>query len=189
MKKIMFLIFLFLSLMVCITSLGWAGGLEDANAGIEAVNGGDYDKALGLFTKAIESGELSQKNLSIVYNNRGVAWRKKGDNDKAIADYTKAIEINPQYVSAYNNRGVAWNDKGDNDKAIADYTKAIEINPKHANAWYNCACSYSLKGEKDKALSDLKRAITFNESSKDYAKEDKDFKDLWDDEDFKKLTE
>ena len=139
MKKIMFLIFLFLSLMVCTTSLGRAGGFEDAEAGFEAQKRGDYDKAIVLFTKAIESGELSVKQLAIIYGGRGNVWCDKGDYDKAISDYTKAIEINPQYANAYYNRGYVWGDKGKYDKAISDYTKVIEINPKHVSAYNGLA--------------------------------------------------
>lgn len=189
MKKIMLLIFLFLSLMVFITSSGWADAVDDLNAGIEASEWGDFDKAISLYTKAIDSGGLSQKNLSIVYYYRGNAWDAKGDYDKAIADYTKAIEINPQDAITYNDRAYCWGQKGDYDKAFSDVNKAIEIDPQYDTAWYNRACIYSIRGEKDQALSDLKRAITLNENNKDDAKEDKDFKDLWDDEDFKKLTE
>ena len=162
MKKIMFLIFLFLSLMVCTTSLGRAGGFEDAEAGFEAQKRGDYDKAIVLFTKAIESGELSVKQLAIIYGGRGNVWCDKGDYDKAISDYTKAIEINPKNALAYNNRGYAWHDKGDYDKAIADYTKAIEINPKNALAYNNRGNAWYDKGDYDKAISDYTKAIEIN---------------------------
>jgi tetratricopeptide (TPR) repeat protein len=127
MKKILFMAILSLSLMVCVTSPGWAGGLDDINAGLAAASGGNYDEAIRLFTKGIASGELSGENLSKVYNNRGDAWVKKGDSDKAIADYTKAIEIMPKDAAAYGNRGIAWDDKGAYDQAVADYTKAAEI--------------------------------------------------------------
>jgi tetratricopeptide (TPR) repeat protein len=130
MQRILFAALLLLSLMVCVTSPAWAGGLDDAKAGIAAAAGGDYDKAIGLFTKAIESGELSREILSRVYGNRGNAWVKKGDLDKAIADYTKAIEINPRYAMAYQKRGNAWGEKGKNGKAIDDYRKAKEIDPR-----------------------------------------------------------
>jgi len=208
--------------MVCITSLGWAGAVDDIKAGNKAAEGGEHDKAIRLFTKAIESGELSPKDLGIAYNYRGIAWLHKADNDKAIADFTKAIALDPkdadaykyrglswQYIDddkaiadytkaialnpkdawAYKNRASAWYNKGDNDKAIADYTKAIEIDPQDDTAWYNRARTYSISGEKDKALSDLKRAIAFNESFKENAKSDEDFKDLWNDKDFQNLTE
>ena len=162
MKKIMFLIFLFLSLMVCTTSLGRAGGFEDAEAGFEAQKRGDYDKAIVLFTKAIESGELSVKQLAIIYGGRGNVWCDKGDYDKAISDYTKAIEINPQYDKPYYSRGSAWYDKGDYDRAIADYTKAIEINPQYANAYYNRGYVWGDKGKYDKAISDYTKVIEIN---------------------------
>jgi tetratricopeptide (TPR) repeat protein len=129
MKKILFVGFLLFALMVCLTSPAWAGGLDDAKAGLAAAKGGDYDEAIRLYTKAIESGELSREDLSITYYDRGIAWVKKGDYDKAIADWTKAIEIDPKYAEAYYNRGVAWAGKGDHAKAKADYEKAIEIDP------------------------------------------------------------
>ena len=97
--------------------------------------------------------------------------------------------MNPKDAWAYKNRASAWYNKGDDDKAIADYTKAIEIDPQDDTTWYNRARTYSISGEKAKALSDLQRAITLNESFKESAKSDEDFKDLWYEEDFKKLTE
>jgi len=133
MKKILFMVVLSLSLMVCLTSPAWAGGLDDVNAGIAAGEKGDNDEAIRLFTKAIASGELSREDLFITYYNRGLAWAKKRDFDKAIADYTKAIEINPKYAYAYLNRGLAWANKGDYDKANADFTKAKEIDPSLAD--------------------------------------------------------
>ncbi len=134
MQRILLVAILLLSLMVCLTSLAWAGGLDDATkAGLAAARGGNYDKAIELFTKAIASGKLSPGYLGIVYNNRGNAWDGKGDYDRAIADYTKAIEIDPKYANAYYSRGIAWGKKGNSDRAIADYTKAIEIDPKYAD--------------------------------------------------------
>jgi tetratricopeptide (TPR) repeat protein len=159
MQRILFVAILLLSLMVCLTSPVWAGGLDDAKAGKTAYQEGNYDKAIKLYTKAIASGELSREDLSKVYNNRGEAWDDRGDSDKAIADYTKAIEINPQYISAYYNRGVAWYDKGDYDKAIVDYTKAIEIDPKFALAYQNRGHAWEKKGDSDKAIADYKKAV------------------------------
>ena len=128
MKNILFMAILLLSLMVCVTSLAGAGALDDAKAGIAAANRDDYDKAIGLFTKAIESGELPRENLSKVYFDRARAWGEKGDYDKAIADYTKAIEINPKFADAYLYRSIAWGKKGDYDRSDADKAKAIELN-------------------------------------------------------------
>jgi tetratricopeptide (TPR) repeat protein len=159
MKKIMFVAIVLLSLMVCVTSPIWAGGFDDANAGIEAAKVGEYDKAIRLFTKAIESGELSHESLGKAYFNRGYAWRKKGNYDKAIADFTKVIEIDPQDVYAYYDRGYAWEDKGDYNKAIADFTKVIEIDPQYADAYYDRGYAWGKKGDYDKAIADFTKVI------------------------------
>jgi tetratricopeptide (TPR) repeat protein len=159
MKRILLMIILFLSLLVCLTSLGWAGGLDDINAGFEAAVAGDYDKAIGLYTKAIESGELSQADLKRAYDHRAFAWEEKGDYAKAIADYTKVIEIDPKDVAAYNVRGFAWLERGDCDRAIADFTKAIEIDPQYSYAYNNRGIAWKCKGDYDRAIADYIKAI------------------------------
>jgi tetratricopeptide (TPR) repeat protein len=159
MKKILLIALLLLSLMVCVTYSGCSGGVHDIKAGIAAGNEGDYDKAIELFTKAIESGKLSQENLSIAYYNRGRARGERGDYDKAIADFDKAIIINPMFAEAYGNRGNVWYLKGDFNKAITDITKSIEINPKYADAYYNRGFVWYSKGTYDKAMADFNTAI------------------------------
>ena len=163
MHRNLFVGFLLFSLMVCATSTAWAGALDDVKAGISAANRDDYGKAIGLFTKAIESGELPRENLSKVYFDRGLAWGEKGDYDRSNADKTKAIEINPNYAEAYNNRGRAWGKKDDYDKAIADYTKAIEINPKYADAYLNRSLAWGKKGDYDRSNADKTKAIDINQ--------------------------
>jgi tetratricopeptide (TPR) repeat protein len=166
MKKIIYLTFLILSLMFCMITSGWAGGLDDAKAGIAEAQKGNYDVAIRLYTKAIESGELSQQDLSTIYYNRGNAWYYKGDYDKAIADYDKVVEIDPRPAAAYTNRGNAWRKKGDYDKAIVDYTKAIEsagLSPQDlSNTYDNRGMVWMKKGDYDKAIADYTKAIEIN---------------------------
>jgi len=166
MKKILFAALLLVSLMVCVTSPAWAGGLEDAIAGFAAAQAGNYDKAIRLFTKAIESGELSREDLSKTYYNRGDAWRKKGDYDKAIADLTKAIEsgefCREDLSKTYCNRGLTWYNKGNYDKAIADYSKALELDPKYTRAYYNRALAWGNEGDLKKAIANYTKAIEIN---------------------------
>jgi len=57
-----------------------------------------------------------------------------------------------------------------------------------ALAWYNKACSYSRKGDKENALKNLSKAVDLDAKSKEKAKSDADFKNLWDDEDFKRIV-
>jgi len=171
MKKILFVAFLLLSLIVCFTSPARASGLEDCKAykeGEEALSEKghyNYEKALDLYTLAILTCELPQEDLSKVYYGRGIASHirngdtgDKADLDNAIADLTRAIKLNPKYAKAYNHRGVVWSCKGDYDKAIADYTKAIEINPSDALFYNNRGFAWDKKGDQDKAKADYAKA-------------------------------
>ena len=78
-----------------------AGALEDAEAGLDAGLRGDYGKAAELFSRAIESGEVSGSDLAVVLYRRGVAFERMNHEDRAIADYGQAIELNPEYSDAY----------------------------------------------------------------------------------------
>jgi tetratricopeptide (TPR) repeat protein len=163
MKKILVIVILSLVLMVCFTTLAWASGLDDLKAGNTALfQGKNYDEAIRLYSKAIESGELSREQLSLAYVLRGIAWGTKGDTDKAMVDFNKAIEIDPKNARAYYYRGYAWRTKGDNDKAIADFTKVIEIDPKYTAAYYYRGYAWQTKGDNDKAIADYTKAIEIN---------------------------
>ncbi len=74
------------------------------------------------------------------------------------------------------------------DEAIGSMTKGIEIVPNYPVSFYNRACYYCLKGDKANALADLEKAISMNPNYKESAVKDEDFKTLYEDEDFKKLT-
>jgi tetratricopeptide (TPR) repeat protein len=162
MKKIILVAFITLFLISCSTSpkrVEQAGGLEDFEAAKVALNQGNNDEAIRLFTNAIASGELVREQLKTAYKFLGNAWFDKGDYDRAIAEYTKAIEIDPRFAVAYYNRGLAWGKKGDYDRAIAEYTKAIELDPEHADAYNNRGIAWVKKGEYDKAITDWTKAI------------------------------
>jgi len=77
---------------------------------------------------------------------------------------------------------------GQYDEAMVSAKKGIELMPGHPVGIYNRACIYSLKGDKDNALTDLKKAIDTMPQLKQHARSDEDFKSLWDDEEFKKIT-
>ena len=64
-----------------------ADAFSDFDAGIEARNSGNYDLAIHYFTRTIQSGELSDDNVSTAFTNRGIAYHNKGEYDRAIRDY------------------------------------------------------------------------------------------------------
>jgi tetratricopeptide (TPR) repeat protein len=159
MKRILLTALLFLSLMVCLTSSAWGGGLDDAYACSTALKNGDYDNAIRFCTNALASGELGVAWQHTAYTYRGRAWYGKGDYDKAIADFTKAIEVYAGIVDPYYYRGLAWGNKRDFDKAIADFTKAAELDSKNAQIYYMRGLAWGAKSDYDRAIADFTKVI------------------------------
>jgi tetratricopeptide (TPR) repeat protein len=145
---------------------------------------GRYDEALKANDKAIE---LKPDDATAGYN-RGLALRKLGRYDEALKAYDKTIELKPDFAAAWDNKGFLLDKLGRYDEALEAHNKAIKLKPDYANAWYNKACAYSLKGDKENALKNLSKAIDLDAKFKEMAKSDKDFKNLWDDEDFKRIV-
>jgi tetratricopeptide (TPR) repeat protein len=109
-------------------------------------------------------------------------------NEEALKAFEKATSLDPKRFDVWGMQADALSKLGKYNEAISIYSKAIEINPNYAGIIYNRGCAYCRKGDKLNALADLKRAISLNPQLKAYAPKDEDFKSLWDDEDFKKLT-
>ncbi len=110
----------------------WADGLDLARQGLAAQRAGDFDKAIGLYTEAIEKGGLTPADLAVTLTNRGDSRRSKGDVAKAVADYRAAIKAAPDVFSGYNS--LAWvlatNPKAefrDGKEALELAQKAVEL--------------------------------------------------------------
>lgn len=68
------------------------------------------------------------------------------------------------------------------------FTKAIQEEPEFADGWYNRGCTYALMKNKKAALEDLSKSIEIDFNYKNTALKDEDFKNIWDDTEFKKLV-
>jgi len=124
-----FAILLFFSAVNC-----FGGALEDLKAGDNAFRWKhDYNNAIILLTKAIESGELSKERLTYAYGVRAQTWGAKGKIEQALADYDEALarcngnkEEWAKCWAVFNWRGAMWRQQQNFDKAISDFTKSIE---------------------------------------------------------------
>ncbi len=106
------------------------GGLDDAKKCAEGT--GDLDLDIEHCTRAIDSGDLSDENVAIIFYNRGFAYHEKGEYDRAIAYYDLAIQLNPDNAYPLSTRGNAYAHKG-------EYDRAIELKPDYASAFNNKA--------------------------------------------------
>ena len=98
------------------------------NQGVEYYNQGDFEKAITIFSKALD---IIPENVSaeFIYYNRGLAKSCIGELASGIIDFDNAIKINANYDSAYRNRAINKDDLGDIKGAYADYNKAIVLDP------------------------------------------------------------
>lgn len=108
---------------------------------------------------------------------------------QALGIYEKAIAIDSSHESALIGKAKSFARLDRLDEAIKILTDILHSNPKCERAYYNRACYKNLSKSysKEEALVDLQEAISLFDFYKQYAQEDKDFKSLLSDEDFKKL--
>jgi len=90
-----------LGVLAC-ASAAHANGPDDANAGLAALNAGDYDRAISLFDRALASGQIQGDDTEVAFACRGRAYLKKGDYASAIVDLDRARRIKPDDTDAQN---------------------------------------------------------------------------------------
>jgi tetratricopeptide (TPR) repeat protein len=148
-------------LLCCVPAL--AGGVADADAGVARLSAGDAAAAVELFTRAIQSKELSPEGLALTYHHRGMAFHKEGQAGRAILDYTTALwnedlpkEFRPRTL---NNRGLSFEAISDFDSATRDYNLAIRLNPNYAEAFSNRGNLHRRFSRHDQAIGDYDMAL------------------------------
>ena len=90
-------------LLVVLLALGaarpvWAQGLEYARAAVEAETRRDFEQAAALYTKAIDAGDLSKKDLRDALHYRGNANYFMGRFPAAAADYGRSLKADPSNI-------------------------------------------------------------------------------------------
>lgn len=77
--------------------------------GNDVFKNGDYEKAIELYTEAIELCPKRYTNeRSILFNNRAAAHKHLDAKNVAIDDCSQAIELNPEYVKALSRWVAIW---------------------------------------------------------------------------------
>jgi len=100
--------------------------------GNTAYKKGDFDKAVELYTKAIEIDPHDSLYFhAVLLTNRAVARGKLGKNDLAISDCALAISRNPIYSKARMKRAELFTVQKDLEEAIADYEWVLANDPSH----------------------------------------------------------
>jgi tetratricopeptide (TPR) repeat protein len=136
----------------------------------------DPERSIAGCTRILDRKDESIRNLSVAYNDRGLAFRRRGDPDRSIADFGEAMRLDPKNATHFYNRGLAYGDKKELDRAIADHTEAIRLGPDrdaidaksgatlsedrtYADYFYGRGVAYQGKGDLDRAIADFTEVI------------------------------
>ena len=134
----------------------------DFRAGYDAMMRQEYDKAIALFTSAIERGDLSRPNQALAFHYRGAEYLKKNQLAEAIRDLDNALRIDPKLVTAYNDRAIAYRRQGQYGRAIDDYGQAIRLRPDWHDWYLNRGMALTYLGRNDEAIADFTKALYYS---------------------------
>ncbi|MFH0888642.1 MAG: tetratricopeptide repeat protein [Planctomycetota bacterium] len=170
-------------------NITFIAGYELCEAALQAIAENRFDEAKELCNNALKSNPAFDKELCNTWWNKGYEFESTGLLEKALVCYDNASECYPKDIFILFNKVEILNKLGKYDEAIKVYGKAIELEPKKSGAWFRRARIYSLKKDKTNTLNDLAKAISLEAKLKVEVKKDKNFQWLWEDEEFKKLTQ
>jgi tetratricopeptide (TPR) repeat protein len=143
-----------------------AGPHEDAQGAVAAMRNENWETAVALWTRAIDSGQFGTDQLVAAHGNRAASYYKLGKNLDALADYSRSLELAPnsgyprQYVAYnYSNRAGLYVDLARYDLAVADANEALRLNPEdHLGYFYRALAEENL-GQRDAAVADYRSAL------------------------------
>ncbi len=167
--KFAFVSSVFLAALGATSSSTFASSLTSkplATQAYAALAGGDNERAIILYSEAIESRELAPELLANSLLNRALAYQQLNKQSKAIDDYTAALALDAMSAelraTALYNRGLSQQKLSKTTLAIEDFTSALMLNPVFAHAFLSRGNALRESGQLLFALSDFERALRFN---------------------------
>lgn len=141
--------------------------------GDAAMNRGDLDAALRLYSQALEARVAGgdEAGAAVTRNNLGAVYAEKGNHAEAIKWYEQALAFHvatnnyaEQSVTLHN-IGLSFSDLRQLDNAIAYYGKAMQMaysvndRPQQATVLNSLGSAYDAKGDKQKALANFQESL------------------------------
>ena len=138
-----------------------ADGQYYCDKGWEHFNVGQYEKAIGFYSIAIDHIEPGPWEGQC-YHRRGWSYAKLKQHQQAIQDYDHAIGLDPEYDLAYSHRGQSHAVLGEHQQAIQDYDQAISLDSAYELAYSHRGQSYAAIGQHQRAIQDYDQTIHIN---------------------------
>jgi len=129
--------------------------------------------AIDYCTRAIKSGDLSNRSLGTAYYNRGRLYAFQGRVALALADINETVRLDalgpePDDLRAatFYLRGTLHAALRDHDRALADFDQSIRLYPRSAAPYLARGNAWLAKRDADRALADFNQALKADVSDK-----------------------
>ena len=128
------------------------------------------------------------KNTTALYN-KGLALNQIRKYNDAITSFDKVLEINPNDTPSLNNKAIALAELGRHKEAIEVFDNLLAKHKENVNVLYAKSRSMAALEHTEESLALLGQAIAKDSKTiKKWAKQEKIFEKLSDDERFRKLV-
>ncbi|WP_376796794.1 tetratricopeptide repeat protein [Thermogemmatispora sp.] len=137
--------------------------LELLQAGLRAMEVGDWETGLRLFDRLCRCPELSGRGLAAALFFRGRVHRYRGAAEEALADLERAIALDEGNVWAFVERGRLLRRLGRYEEALADLSRVLDLNPLDARSLASRGQVLTRLGRYEEALRDFGQALALDE--------------------------
>jgi len=137
-----------------------ADAAEDVAEADRLSDKGRFEQAIELYSRAIDSGELSGYDLAAAYYSRGLSQGRLRNNEAATSDYHAALDADPTLVSGWSS---LCYQRSRNEAQLAEALlacdKALELDPGHGPSYGIRAEIQGMRGNIAEAEKDYAEAI------------------------------
>ncbi|MBX5449936.1 MAG: tetratricopeptide repeat protein, partial [Thermogemmatispora sp.] len=137
--------------------------LELMQAGLRAMEEGDWATGLRLFDRLCQVQVLSPRARAAAYFFRGRVQRYRQAYSEALADHSQAIALDASNVWAFVERSRVLRRLRRYSEALEDLSRVLELNPFDARSWASRGQVYTRLGRYEEALQDYERALALDE--------------------------
>ena len=126
--------------------------------GIAAGKQRDYEKAVGCFTRALQTDPLHVES----YYNRGLARLKLREPQEALSDFDEAVNLAPNNATVISDRAVAKHLLKRSEEALEDFNRAQKLEPNNPYRYSSRAYVRASLGDVQGAIADYRKCIALD---------------------------
>ncbi|MEP6900790.1 MAG: tetratricopeptide repeat protein [Actinomycetota bacterium] len=164
MKRIIFSIFIILSLLVFSVS-AQTGAQAAFEKGMNSAQSGKYETALAEFQTSLafaESDHTKNEFLAKIHFNIGVCLYQLKQNKQAVPEFEQAVKLNGgDYEKAFYALGMTQAELKNWQAAEQAFRGAIGLNRRSGEAWFDLAFVYLAQNDFDSARNAFQKSVQY----------------------------